>query len=333
MLMCSVYNMLENFSLVAEWEDVCCRALKRLAFHNNQNNELILVFQDADGTVLHILVKSNDGAKHLERNLQRSGSIEVKDGFQIFDESKNRNELVYVVENRGIETWVCAWDMTVENVVTLCSITNEGFRRLQISSSSRMNVKLTYRSISQKTIMLAEVNDDSRKPLRTRIWHDLDFNVAVHMHSPIEIHNIQGFGFSECGLYLLAWKYFEGTENAIEIYKVEQLEKSQKPISQKVLGNNMKALKGQFIKRNQFSLEVLELTSQEQRPFVAYMVESLNKVELIFWDFSCSVVLKQMNLTMKEVISTLNKKHETLFRVCRCLYYIEPILSFASLQI
>jgi len=298
--------MLDNFSLIAKWEDVNYANVDQLTFHNNQNNKLVVVFNDSTIALMSLSHESKDGAEHPNSSQEQTGALDIKTEFRMLDEYADMKELRFNVSTNGVETWVCARDITIRNIVTMCSIKQDVFRRLQIKCDDSFIWTFFYHSIPQKALMLVAVFGDYDKPLVTRIWTDLDFDNEIKIESQIELRNRQGFGFSECGSYFLTWDYRDHAENAVEAYDVRLLKTSTNPLARTSIGTDVLRAKGQFIQLHPASLEVLGYMSMEETLIAAILVASSNKMELMLWDVLHDEVFRKLNLIIKEVISVFN---------------------------
>lgn len=297
--MCSVYDILDNYSFVAAWEDTTYEHVNRLTFHNNHNDELVVVFYDSTVAVMSLSDESRDGTE------QQNRTFEIQDEFRVLKKYKDISKLRRNVFTHGTETWVCAWDVSAKGTVNVCSINPSGFRTLQIKSDDDMTPTFVYGSIPQKAIMLAKTRNT--KPLNTVICTDLDFDSKISTDSPIELSNSQGFGFSDCGSYLLTWNYSQHSENAVEAYDVRLLKTTPNPLARIFIGRDVLRAKGMFIERNQYSLETLDYVTSKESLIAAILVASSSKVELTLWDILPNEVFKRFNLTMQGVISSLNE--------------------------
>jgi len=303
--MCSVYDMVDNFSLVAEWQDTSNTVICCFTFHNNQNNELIVVFHDSVIALMSLSRYSKDGTMQANINLQHNGALAIKQKFRVLDEDTRIKKLCFVVFNHAVETWVCVWDIAIRNTFTLCSIKHNGFRKLQIKSNSDIVPVFVYCSIPQKAVMLAKMSN--KKPWNTRIWIDLDFDDEINTQPPIELSNRQGFDFRNCGSYFVTWNYSERGENAIDVYDVRVLKTSTRPIARRSIGHDVLTARGQFVRVDQALLDALGYMRLEESLIVAFLVASSRKVELTLWDIFPNEVLKKIDLTMKEVIPLFNQ--------------------------
>lgn len=309
MAMCSVYDMFDNFSLVAEWEDTNYEVIQGLTFHNNQNDALIVLFDDATLALMSLSFESENEENQPNKSLQCTGTLEIKQVFRILNGYTDILELRYGIFTHGIETWVWAFDGNVKNIITICSIERGRSQRLEVKLDVDINPELNYLSIPQKAIMLVTVLDDGSIPSETRIWNDLDFDGVVNVKSPAKISSSQSFGFSDCGSYFLIWNYSECAESAIEVYDVRLLKTTTQPIAKRSVGHDVLRAIGQFVKHDQYSIRAFGSTSQEESPIVAFIVVSLEKVKLTVCTLRLHKTLRELDLTVKEVISLLKAKH------------------------
>eukprot|EP00210_Caulerpa_lentillifera_P007751 g7397.t1 len=294
-----VYDMLDNFSLVAEWEDSSRENIQRLTFHNNQNNELVVVFRDSTVALMHIVIKDEDALKESKSDQPQSKRMEINGEIRILDEYKDINRLRYYIANEGCETWVVMWDINVSNTINVLSIIQNKFRRLQIKSNDNIAPTFSYCSISQKALLLVYMRKGGSEPLETCIVHDIDFTKEVIDYSTRSIENGQSFGFSECGNYFLIWRHSQGGEDALELYEIQSLKQSLDPIARKSLGHGVVQVRANFIKSTSTAIEVFKLDIQEI-PIVAFIVARVNQVKLLIWAPTTNAILKEIDLTMKE---------------------------------
>jgi len=315
--MCSVYDILDNFSLVTNWEDTSHASIQGLTFHNNQNSELVVVFRDSSVGLMSLSVDCKDITQESEESLQQTGTLEIKQELRLLEKYSDMSNLLYAVENHGLETWVSVYDSTIRRTITLCSITREGFRKLRIESLGIIEPARIYTSASSNSLVLVSVHGMEVKPFATRILKGIDFANDDIGVSPIEIKGGQSFGFSECGMYFLMWTHGEDGTNAIEVYDVHKLCASPIPLARTFLGSDVLQARGYFLRRDLNMTKPLASACQDVVPYVVYLVASSSKVKLTICTICLDEILKEVELTLKEVITMSNIKHSPHLRVRR----------------
>eukprot|EP00210_Caulerpa_lentillifera_P007778 g7422.t1 len=295
-----VYDMLDNFSLVAEWQDSSHKRIDGLTFHNNKHNELAVVFQDSTVALMHIAIKSKDAMERSKSSQPQFKRMEINAEFRILNDYKDINTLCYDIANEGCQTWAVAVDYSAVNTITMWSIIQSNFQKLQIKSKDRIAPMFSYCSLSQKALLLVDMREGGTKPLRTRVVHDLDFTTEVIDYSPRSIENGQSFGFSDCGRYFLTWRYIQDGEDALELYETQTLKHSLDPIAKKWLGHGVVTVRANFIKSTSVAIEMLGIDVQDS-PIIAFIVARFNQVKLKIWAPTTNSTLKEIDLTMKEM--------------------------------
>lgn len=302
MTLCSVYDVLDNFSRIAEWENSNYRMIVRLKFHNNKNNELVVVFRGSAVALMYISVESEDAARQLEPSRQPRGILKIKQEFRVLDKYKELQNVRCYLSEHGSETWIWSREYFVDGPCWVCSISQQGIRKMKIELSPKLTETFVHCSTSEKAIMLVTLNAAFDRPMRTRIWTELDLAKESCTESPIEIVDAQSFGFSECGRYFLIYKYqAHGGEALLELHDVKKLSASSRPIAWRSVGRDVKTVRGQFIQQDQRSLEILGIACQDDSPIIAFVVVSSTDAKLVIWEPSCNRISKEINLTSKEV--------------------------------
>eukprot|EP00210_Caulerpa_lentillifera_P007802 g7446.t1 len=295
------YNMLDNFSLVAEWEDYKYEVVSCFTFHNNQNNEFVVVFKDSTIALMELEIKSINVVEQAWTYQKLVGKLNIKNVFHILEGSQDSQGLHFHIDTYESETWVCAWDTFVEDIINLCSITLGGFRKMQIKSNLiDWNAPTPLCAISQKAIVLVKTNWSDNRPLYSRIWHSINFERDVTYDQSIEIIG-KGLGFSDCGCYLLNWKNMDNGDSMLELYELRKSRKMLELISNRSIGQDVTFVRGLFLKRNSNTIKELKCLTQDCRPLVSYLVAKSNEVKLLFWDPFTNNVLKEMNVTMDKM--------------------------------
>eukprot|EP00210_Caulerpa_lentillifera_P007810 g7453.t1 len=295
-----VYNMLENFLLVAEWNGQQYEEVDNMVFHNNQNNELVVVFEDSTVKLIYIATESEDPTQESTSYQQYISRMEIKKTFRILDNFGVYYKLYFSISSEEYETWVVAWNVYVTNTITLLSITQEEPRYIQIKANDDIIPTFAYCSISQKALLLVYMDEDS-KPLRTKNYQDIDFTKDIIENSPRIFQDGQSFGFGNCGRYFLIWRYDEGKENDVEMYKIESLDRSLYLIGRKSLGHGVLAFQGHFVENINAAVKVLKTNIQATPPIVAFLVAQVNQTKLTFWTPTTNATLKELNLTIREM--------------------------------
>eukprot|EP00210_Caulerpa_lentillifera_P007865 g7506.t1 len=267
-----VYNMSDNFTLFATWEDTSFERIATFTFHNNQNNELVLVFEDS--TVVLISVSSKTEVEPQEATLSHQDieDVKLKKKFLIFDTQKDKKQTRFEIANEGLETWVVAYDMNVRYTIALLSIKEEGFQCLQVNIGVDMLHAFSYCSINEKVLMLVKTSRDGSKPLTTTICQGIDSIKKPIEDVPITIEG-QCFGFSPC-LY--------------------------EPIASRSIGQNVYTTRGQFLTKDNDQ----EFDGQEAQAnplMVAFLVGKSNQVLLTLWEPFIDKEVKTLDLTMEEM--------------------------------
>eukprot|EP00210_Caulerpa_lentillifera_P007759 g7404.t2 len=295
-----IYDMLDNFSLVAEWEDSSRENIEELTFHNNQNNELVVVFRDSTVALMHIKIKDEYAMEELKSSQPQFERMKINAEFRILDEYGNINQLLPFIANEGCETWVVMLDYNASNTITMLSIIQNKFQRLKIESTNYITPMHSYCSITQKALLLVHTTGNECTPLRTRFVHDIGFTKEVIDYSARSIEDGQSFGFSECGNYFLIWRHNQGGEDALELYEIQSLKQSLDPIARKSLGHGVVQVRANFIKSTSAAIELFKLDVQDI-PIVAFIVVRVNQLKLMIWEPKTNAILKEIDLTMKEM--------------------------------
>lgn len=310
MILCSVYDVLDNFSRVAEWENSNYRMIVRLRFHNNKNNELVVVFRGSTVALMYISVESEDAARQLETNKQPRRIMEIKQEFRVLENYKELLNIRCYLSEHGSETWIWSRAYFADSPCWVCSISQQGVKKLKIESSPNLVETFVHCSTSEKALMLVTLNAACDRPMRTRIWTELDLDKESCTESPVEITGAQSFGFSECGSFFLIYKYqAHGGEGLLELHDVKKLSTSSRPIAWRSVGRDVKIVRGQFIQQDQRSLETMGIACQDDFPIIAFVVVSSSDAKLAFWKPSCNRISKEINLTSKEVCSRYIGNH------------------------
>eukprot|EP00210_Caulerpa_lentillifera_P007820 g7462.t1 len=294
-----VYNMLENFLLVAKWNGGQYEEVDNMVFHNNQNNELVVVLEDSTVKLIYIATESENPTQESTSYQQYISRMEIKKTFRILDNFGVYYKLYFSISSEEYETWVVAWNIHVTNTITLLSITQEEARYIQILLEDNIIPTFAYCSISQKALLLVYMDEDS-KPLRTKIYQGIDFTKDIIENPPRIFQDGQSFGFSNCSRYFLIWRYDKGKENDVEIYKIESFDKSLYLIGRRSLGQGVLAVREHFVENSNVAIEVLK-TNIQATPIVAFLIAQVNQAKLTFWEPTTNATLKELNLTMKEM--------------------------------
>eukprot|EP00210_Caulerpa_lentillifera_P007821 g7463.t1 len=298
-----VYDMLDNFSLVAEWEDSNYKRIWNFSFHNDLDNELVVVFCDSTVAMMHLSIKSMDPIDKAKTSQQKRGSIEITQEFLVLGNIKDENQLFLGMASEGCETWVFAWDHSIRSNITLLSIAKKSSKRLHIKSSFSTVPTCSYISISQRVLMFVSAGQDSNS-WKTTIYRNVNFTDKVFKGSQETLEYGKSFGFSECGRYFLVWRCVQVEENAIELYEVQSFTKSLYPVARRSIGRNVVIARGCFIKGDIGTIASMGGDSLDY-PIVAFLVARKFHVRLAFWEPSSEEILKEIDLAMSE-ISTLD---------------------------
>eukprot|EP00210_Caulerpa_lentillifera_P007785 g7429.t1 len=296
-----VYNMQENFSFVAKWEDISYQRVVMFTFHNDKNNQLVVVFEDSTVALLHVAMNSEDSIEEPSTSEQQSGAIGIGKWFKMLINYAGMR-LGFSISNKGCETWVLAEDWNFVRSITLLSIVGEEFRLLKIKSKEDIMSVFDYHSIAHNALMLVQFENNETSTLRTKtiIYNDIDFTKDVIEELPTTLENGQTFGFSECGRYFLIWTHNNVGENAIVFYGIRHLKRSGRLIARRPIGRDILIVRGHFIKRQHNAVELFGVEF-ENHQMVAYLVANTNQVSLMFWHPPTHTIVRKFNVTMKEV--------------------------------
>eukprot|EP00210_Caulerpa_lentillifera_P009034 g8622.t1 len=294
-----VYSVTNGFSLVAEEFNVGTDFVVNLMFYLNHNERLIVMFVDSTIAVLSISTQS--------RRMHRSGTgsrvisrgIIPVESHQLIEVYEDKLSLLFASERNDSEIWICGWDRNVENVLNLCSITQEvGFRRTRIKSRSSVLPSNIFMSIPARALMGITTFNGDVKFTRTKIWQEIDFDRLENKEEPFELQG-HGFGWDHFGKYFLIWNLQLDGESKIELYYTNDLKfYLPNPKITRHLNFGVLSMKAQFHNCQSFLQRVMP---SGEMPIISYLIIKPTEIILVVWDTTTDDFMKEINVTMKEV--------------------------------
>lgn len=299
----SVYDAF-NFSVVADKDSIGNDLIVNLMFYPMCNDRLIVVFSNSTISVLKI---SEFGHKILGNGPSQShgnSSFTQVESHRLIETFEDEHSLCFASKSGEFETWICGWDWNVENVLTICSITQDhGFRHVKLVSKSEILPYQVSMSFSAKALMGTITWNGDTKYTRTRIWQGVDFAESEIKMEPIELQGL-GFGWDHKGEYFLIWNFQLDGVSRLELYSKEELKSVRNspstPKFSRQLNLGLLSLKARFLTRELFETTTDQI-SNEEIPIVTYLVVKSTDIRLLLWDPSKNDTLKEIDLTMKEV--------------------------------